>query len=45
VVLADGIVQDDEGSLMRRVAGLLYVSDRASAEARKRAGLGLKGKD
>ncbi len=37
VVLADGRVDDYEASLMRRVAGLLYVADGASAEARERA--------
>ena len=37
VVYADGILHDHEASLMRRVAGLLYVSDRDSGAARKRA--------
>jgi uncharacterized tellurite resistance protein B-like protein len=37
VVLADGRIDDYEASLMRRVAGLLYVSDGDSAEARERA--------
>lgn len=37
VVLADGRIDDFEASLMRRVAGLLYVSDGDSAEARERA--------
>ena len=37
VVYADGIVHDHESNLLRRVAGLLYVSDRESGEARKRA--------
>lgn len=36
VVLADGALHDYEASLMRRVAGLLHVSDRASAAARRR---------
>lgn len=37
VVYADGVVHDHEANLLRRVAGLLYVSDRESGEARKRA--------
>jgi len=37
VVYADGAVHDHEANLLRRVAGLLYVSDRESGEARKRA--------
>ena len=37
VVYADGRLHDHEASLMRRVAGLLYVSDRDSGSARKRA--------
>jgi len=37
VVLADGRLHDYEASLMRRVAGLLYVSDHASAAARRHA--------
>lgn len=36
VVYADGRLHDHEASLMRRVAGLLYVSDRDSGLARKR---------
>lgn len=36
VVYADGVVHDHEANLLRRVAGLLYVSDRESGEARKR---------
>ncbi len=45
VVHADGVVHDHEASLMRRVAGLLYVEDRDSGAARKRARdkLGLAG--
>jgi uncharacterized tellurite resistance protein B-like protein len=34
---ADGQLHDLEASLMRRLAGLLYVSDRDSGDARKRA--------
>ncbi len=37
VVYADGVVHDHEANLLRRVTGLLYVSDRESGEARKRA--------
>jgi uncharacterized tellurite resistance protein B-like protein len=36
VVYADGQLHDYEASLLRRVSGLLYVSDRESGEARKR---------
>ena len=44
VVYADGELHDYEASLLRRVTGLLYVSDRESGEARKRvlARLGLQ---
>lgn len=37
VVYADGRLHDYEASLMRRLAGLLHVPDRASGAARKRA--------
>jgi uncharacterized tellurite resistance protein B-like protein len=36
VVYVDGQLHDYEASLLRRIAGLLYVSDRDSGEARKR---------
>ena len=36
VAYADGRLHDYEASLLRRIAGLLYVSDRESGEARKR---------
>lgn len=36
VVFADGREDDFESNLMRRVAGLLYVSDRKSGEIRKK---------
>ena len=36
VAYADGRLHDYEASLLRRVAGLLYVADRESGEARKR---------
>ncbi|MDF1792611.1 MAG: TerB family tellurite resistance protein [Thalassobaculaceae bacterium] len=37
VVYADGELHDYEAQLMRRLSGLLYVTDRESGEARKRA--------
>ena len=37
VVYADGELHPYEGNLMRRIAGLLHVSDRDSGDARKRA--------
>ena len=37
VVYADGVLHDYEDSLLRRIAGLIYVSDRDRGEARKRA--------
>ena len=37
VVYADGHLHDYEASLLRRIAGLIYVSDRESGSARKRA--------
>ncbi len=36
VILADGVIDSHESALMRRIAGLIYVSDAASAEARRR---------
>jgi len=36
VAYADGELHDYESNLVRRLAGLLYVSDRESGEARKR---------
>jgi len=36
VAYADGVLDDYESNLVRRLAGLLYVSDRDSGEARKR---------
>jgi uncharacterized tellurite resistance protein B-like protein len=36
VAYADGRLHDYEASLLRRITGLLYVSDRDSGEARKR---------
>ena len=43
VVYADGVLDDYEANLLRRVAGLIYVPDRQSGEARQRvmARLGL----
>lgn len=45
VAYADGNLHDFEANLMRRLAGLLYVDDRDSGKARKRAlaKLGLAG--
>lgn len=37
VVYVDGELHDHEASLMRRVTGLLHVTDRDSGDARKRA--------
>ena len=37
VILADGRIDHHEHALMRRLAGLIYVSDVDSAEARRRA--------
>jgi uncharacterized tellurite resistance protein B-like protein len=37
VAYADGVLDPDEDTLLRRVAGLLYVSDHDRGEARKRA--------
>ena len=37
VVLADGELHDHEASLLRRAAGLLYVTDRENGDAKKRA--------
>ncbi len=44
VVYADGVLDDYEANLLRRVAGLIYVPDRASGQARQRvlARLGLE---
>lgn len=36
VAYADGTLHDFEANLLRRVAGLLYVTDRESGDARKR---------
>lgn len=37
VAYADGVLEDFEANLMRRLGGLLYVDDRDSGKARKRA--------
>ncbi|MEM7570565.1 MAG: TerB family tellurite resistance protein [Pseudomonadota bacterium] len=44
VAYADGVLEDFEANLMRRLSGLLYVDDRDNGKARKRAiaTLGLK---
>ncbi len=36
VVFADGIEDDYENNLMRRIAGLLYISDKKNGEIRKK---------
>ena len=36
VVYADGVLHEFEATLMRRLAGLLYIEDRDSGDARKR---------
>ena len=36
VAYADGILHDFEANLVRRICGLIYVSDRESGDARKR---------
>ncbi len=45
VVYADGVLDDYEANLMRRISGLIHVSDRESGAARKRAltQLGIEG--
>ena len=46
VVLADGRVDAHEAQLMRRIGGLIYVSDRDGAIARRRARRGaIAGRD
>ena len=37
VILSDGVIDDFEANLMRRMNGLLYISGIESAEAKKRA--------
>ena len=37
IVLSDGVVDDYEANLMRRVAGLLYITDQQAGAARKTA--------
>ncbi len=43
VVLSDGVLDDYEANLLRRVAGLIYVTDGQSGAARKKAETALKG--
>lgn len=45
VSYADGELHDYEANLMRRIAGLLFVEDRDSGDARKRALQSFAGKD
>jgi len=44
VVYADGVLDPEEDALIRRIAGLIYVSDQDRGEARRRvvARLGIK---
>ena len=44
IVLIDKVIDDYEANLMRRVAGLLYISDFDSVEARKNALTNLENK-
>lgn len=37
IVLSDGVVDDYEANLLRRVAGLIYVTDQQAGQARKSA--------
>ena len=37
VILSDGVIDDFEANLMRRMNGLLYISGIESAEAKERA--------
>ena len=37
IILADGKIHDYESNLIRRLAGLLYVSDVATGNAKKKA--------
>jgi len=43
VAYADGSLHDFESNMLRRVAGLLYVTDRESGDARKRVVARLSG--
>lgn len=43
VVYADGVLEPEEDALVRKVAGLIYVDDRARAEARQRVVARIKG--
>ena len=45
IVLSDGKLHDYESSLIRRLAGLLYISDVNSGNARKRALNNISGKE
>ena len=37
IVLSDGVLDDFEAALMRQLTGLFHLSDRESAEARRKA--------
>lgn len=43
IVLADGVIDDFEANLMRRVAGLIHVTDQQAGLARKKAEAALSG--
>ena len=43
IVLADGVVDDYEANLLRRVAGLIYITDQQAGQARKNAEAALNG--
>ncbi len=43
IVLADGVIDDFEANLMRRVAGLIHVTDQQAGQARKKAEAALSG--
>jgi len=44
VAYSDGALSGDEDALIRRVAGLIYVSDRDRGDAKQRARKRLEGK-
>jgi len=44
IVLSDGVVDDYEANLLRRVAGLIHVSDQDAGAARKAAETALTAK-
>lgn len=42
IVMSDGVVDDYEANLLRRVAGLIYVTDQQAGQARKTAEAALR---